>query len=598
MAKTTVVKKEKIVSALSLWRQFDVSRVPETEVVRVQKDEGTGLQYTCLRYNGRATEDGGVRIFAYFARPNGNKPCPAILLLKEANKPLDPELMAYFVQKGYAVLMPDYSGKLTAEDVEALEETEACEGQTFINEPDYTVYPPSLAYANYATAQGMYDLEGIAADQTCWFEWTYAALYSLSYLKTREDIEKIGVVGIRTGGEVAWKVMLSPDVACGVPVNAAGWLSAKGTNRFAESSAINLADERHRYIAAVDSQSYASFVTCPVLMLCATSDYDFDADRAYDTFGRIGGERAKDNAIIYSPDSGSCIGSGGLTNLHIFLEKHLKGRQVFIPTPLNITVSEVGGKLHVEVAGDQEGIISEMGVCYTENAPKVRSIYREWQTVYKQAGNAIKNGKITCDISPFEGAPAAFVYGYAQYLNGFKVVTKIVAKQFSVSAQKKVGSRMLFSGEELDSFSVAHHEDYSIAGIFLETEATPKLVEGYGGICGAYSLGGIKTYKISSPRYVAEEGDILKFDAYVHGNETETLTVGVEVTEEGGETSRYFCHVPVRGGGKWKRILLEAKDFKNDRYGNPLSSFAEGSALSFKPENEDCEYAVTNILWL
>jgi len=395
MAKTTVVKKEKIVSALSLWRQFDVSRAPETEVARVQKDEGTGLQYTCLRYNGRATEDEGVRIFAYFARPNGNKPCPAILLLKEANKPLDPELMAYFVQKGYAVLMPDYSGKLTAEDEQKTEDAEGGEGEALAKELDYTVYPPSLEYANYASAQGMYDLEGIAADQTCWFEWTYAALYSLSYLKTREDIEKIGVVGIRTGGEVAWKVMLSPDVACGVPVNAAGWLSAKGTNRFAESSAINLADERHRYIAAVDSQSYASFVTCPVLMLCATSDYDFDADRAYDTFGRIGGERAKDNAIIYSPDSGSCIGSDGLTNLHIFLEKHLKGRQVFIPTPLNITVTEAGGKLHVEVSGDQEGIISEMGVCYTENAPKVRSIYREWQTVYKQTGNAIKNGKIS-----------------------------------------------------------------------------------------------------------------------------------------------------------------------------------------------------------
>ena len=623
MAKKTVVKKEKIVSALSIWRLFDISRTPETEVVRVEKDVETGLLYQQLRYNGRDTEDGGVRIFAYFARPQGDKPCPAILLLKEANKPLDVALMAHFVQKGYAVLMPDYSGKLAPEEKKGIyadgfdDESEEFGYETDEETPEQeepetnntdaesedagyegTVYPPSLAYANYATAKGLYDLEGIAADQTCWFEWTYSALYSLSYLKSRDDIEKIGVVGIRTGGEVAWKVMLSPDVACGVPVNAAGWLSSRGTNRFAENSAINLADERHRYIAGVDSQSYAPFVTCPVLMLCAMSDYGFDADRAYDTFGRIGGEKAAQNAIIYSPDSGSCIGQNGLQDLQIFLEKHLKGREVFIPDPLNITVVEKDGKLLVEVSGDQEGIISEMGVCYTESAPKVRSIYREWQCVYKQPGNAIKNGKISCEITPFEGAPAAFLYGYAQYLNGFKVVTKIVPKQFNVSSAKKLGSRMLFSGEELDSFSVAEHEDYSVAGIFLETEATPKLILGYGGIQGAYSLGGIKTYKISSPRYVAEEEDILKFDAYVRGTETETLRIGVEVTEENGETSRYFCQVPVKGGGKWKRIMLEARDFKNDRYGKPLESFAQGRALTFGTENEDCEYAITNILWL
>jgi dienelactone hydrolase len=576
MAKDTKTKKEKLVSALSLWREFDPSGALDAEALEARVDEATGLSYTALTYNGRTVEDGTVRIFAYFARPAGEKKCPAILLLKEADKPLDVELMAYFVQKGYAVLMPDYSG---------------------VGMPECTQFPASLSRAGYAQAQGMYDLEGISANQSCWFEWTYVALYSLEYLKSREDIEKIGVVGIRTGGEVAWKVMLSPDVACGVPINAAGWLSARGTARFAEGAAVNQADERHRYIAAVESQSYAPFVKCPVLMLCALSDYSFDYDRAYDTYCRIGGEREDNNsAIVYSPDSGSCIGIGGLTDMDLFLGKHLKNREIFIPSPLNVVVREKDGKLLIEVVGDEEAIVEEMGVCYAESDVAVRSIYREWQCVYKQCGAEIKDGKIACEITPFAGAPAAFVYAYAKYLNGFKIVTKVVAKRFDGVAEETVGSRMLFTGSDFDCFSVARHEDYSIAGIFLEKEAAPKLVKGYGGISGAYSVGGIKTYKISSPRYVAGEGALLKFDAYTRADDA--LTIFIEVAEESGEVEQYSCRVPVKGGGKWKRIILEAKDFKSATYGRPLSAFSKGSALSFHSEIEENEYAITNVLWL
>ena len=577
MAKPTKTKKEKLVSALSLWREYDLSGALDAELLETRTDVATGLVYTALAYNGRTVEDGTVRIFAYFARPAGEKKCPAILLLKEAGKPLDIELMAYFVQKGYAVLMPDYSAVDT--------------------NGDCTVYPPSLKYAKFATAQGLYDVEDIPSNQTCWFEWTYAALYSLKYLKSRADVEKIGVVGVRTGGEVAWKVMLSPDVACGVPINAAGWLSARGLARFAEATAVKSTDERHRYIAAVESQSYAPFVKCPVLMLCALSDYSFDYDRAYDTYGRIGGEREDiESAIVYSPDSGSCIDAGGLVDMELFLEKHLKGREIFIPAPLNITVREQEGKLHIEVVGDQEAIVEEMGVCYSETSVSVRSIYREWQCVYKQTGSSIKNGKIQCEITPFAGAPAGFIYAYAKYLNGFKIMTKVVAKRFGETSMQKTGSRMLFTGSDLDCFSVAQHEDYSIAGIFLEKEAAPKLVEGYGGIRGAYSVGGIKTYKISAPQYVAGEGALLKFDAYTRADDA--LTIFVEVAEESGEVEKYFCRVPVKGGGKWKRIILEAKDFKSVTYGRPLSAFSQGSALSFHSEIAENEYAVTNVLWL
>ena len=224
-----------------------------------------------MSFSGNAAPDGGVRVYARFGRPVGDGKKPCILLLPDAGKAPDIELMDYFIQKGYAVLMPDYSGKMSTDADGVLR----------------TIYPASLEYGNYEKARGLFSVKGLEVDETTWFEWTYVALYSLKYLKSREDVGNIGVVGIRKGGEIAWQVMLSPDVKCGIPINAAGWRSFINIAKFGDNIAHDLSDDRHRYIAAVESQSYAPYVKCPVLMLCALRDAEFDCDRAYDTYSRI-----------------------------------------------------------------------------------------------------------------------------------------------------------------------------------------------------------------------------------------------------------------------------------------------------------------------
>lgn len=576
MAKSSENKKEKIISAISLWRTFDVSEPLETALLEETKDEKR--VDSALFFYGRGAADGRVRVYARFARPATAGKVPAVLLLGETGKPIDEELIDYYLGKGYAVLAPDYSGEYDGADDERR-----------------TVYPPSLSYANYAEAQGMYDLAGRNADETCWYEWTYVALYAVEYLRSREDVSGVGVVGIRSGGEVAWKVMLSPHVNCGVVVNAAGWLSLRGTKKFAENSAVNLKNERHRYIAGVESQSYAPFVKKPVLMLCALEDGGFDADRAYDTFSRIGGDDFNgENAICYSSDSGSCIGADGLTDMDLFMQKHLKGREIYIPDALNISVTEQGGKLTATALGDEEGLVEEMGVFYAEADVETSSVFREWLCVHKT--RAVKGGKTECTVTPFAGAKAVFFYAYARYINGFVTVSKIVAKKFENCNPNATKSRILYGGGDIDCFSVANHEDYSIGGIFLEKEALPKLLKGYGGITGAYSLGGIKTHKISSPRYIPDDGAMLSF--HVYSKRTTKIQASVDIETENAETLRYTCNFAVQGGGKWKHVVLTANDFKIDGFGSPLKGFSLGNALIFDCQDEENEYAVTNIVWL
>ena len=402
------------------------------------------------------------------------------------------------------------------------------------------------------------------------------------------------MVGIRKGGEIAWKVMLSPDIKCGVPINAAGWRSFLNIAKFGDNIAHDLSDDRHRYIAAVEAQSYAPYVKCPVLMLCALRDAEFDCDRAYDTYSRIGSSDG--NALAYSPESGACIGPKGLADMDLFLERNLKGREIFIPDTLNISLKEKEEGLEITVDCDRQGILEEAGVFYAEADVKTRSTFREWRRVYKVDGSSVKDGKAVCTVKPFEGAKAVFAYAYARYINGFCMMSKITSKRLSKPNPNAVKSRMLFSGKEMESFGIAKHEEYSIGDIFLEREAIPKTVRGYGNIRGAYSMGGIRTYKISSPRYIPDENALLEFDVY--SAETQQLEVAIEVADAERAKERYTCIVDVKGGGKWKRIILRAADFKGEISSMPLQNFFDGSALAFDCAGEEKEFAVTNILWL
>ncbi len=565
-----------IVSAVSLWKKYNTqSPLCDSEWGIEEKD---GVRMSHVSFSGATAEDGSVRIYARFGRPSGEGKRPTVLLLGEAGEPINVDLMRYFIDKGYAVLMPDYSGKMESDAEGVLR----------------TIYPPSLSYGNLEQARGLYDMENVQADETTWFQWTYVALFSIEFLKTQPCVGRIGVVGVRTGGEIAWQTMLSPDVQCGVPINAIGWHSFSSIAKFGDNVAHNLSDETHRYIAAVEAQSYAPYVKCPVLVLCALHDTCFDCDRAYDTYSRIG--NADGNALVYSGMSGACIGPNGLNDLDLFLEKNLKGREIYIPDTLNVSLKDTPDGLEITVECDKEGILEETGIFYAEADVTTKCAYRDFHRILKQDGKSVKNGVVKHVVKPFAGAKAAFVYAYAKYINGFRVTSKITAKRFDSPDANAVKSRMLFSGKETNGVGVAYYDEYSIGDIFLERDAVPKKVKGYGGVTGAYSVGGLRTYKISSPMYVPDENALLCFDAYCE--QTETLQITIEAGDVEQAAERYTCEAEIKGGGKWKRVILRANDFKGERSGMPLKNFYDGRALVFSNENENGEFAVANVLWL
>ncbi len=565
-----------IVSAVGLFKKFNTNTPLEAlEWDVVEKD---GVRISSVAYNGHVVEDGCVRIAARFVRPVGEGKKPVVLFLPDTEQEVDEALFAFFTKRGYAVLVPDYRGFADGESIQA----------------HRTIYPGSLDHGNYTNARGLNDLKDLDAEDTTWFEWTYVALFSVEYLKQRQDVGEIGVVGVRGGGDLAWRVMLCSDVKCGVPINAAGWHSFQNIAKFSDDTKRNLSDDRRRYIAACEAQSYAPYVKCPVLMLCSLRDKSFDCDRAYDTYARIGNK--EENGLAYSPFSGDCIGPNGLTDLHLFLEKNLKGRQIYLPDSLNIKMQEKNGGLEICVESDKEGLLEEAGIFYAEADVKTKAVYRDWRCVHKVEGMQVQDGQFSYVIKPYAGAKAVFAFAYAKYINGFRIMSKITAKRLENANEHAVRNRRLFTGNAAESFSVANHSAEAVGGIFLEREIMPSLTVGYADIVGAYAKGGIRTYRISAPEYLPGENDWLQLEGY--SAQTQSLRVVVEVGDIREAEESYVCTVPIKGGGKWKRILLQAADFKSEVTGKPLKSFTVANALVFACAGEEQEFSITNVLWL
>ena len=90
-----------ILSAVSLWNKFNLKNPLGASEWGIE--ERGGVRYSFVTYSGHEASDGSVRIYARFARPIGAGKKPTVLLLPDAGQPMDEELVAYFLEKGYAV---------------------------------------------------------------------------------------------------------------------------------------------------------------------------------------------------------------------------------------------------------------------------------------------------------------------------------------------------------------------------------------------------------------------------------------------------------------------------------------------------------------
>lgn len=555
-----------IITPIQLWNNFDDSLSVTAITLKQTFEDGVKFEHVSLL--GRETEDGRVKIFGVFACDEANPSDETVIVFNDSTAGIDKSLLKLFVKNGYSAFMVDYRGEWDGAE-------------------NFTLYPHDIDYANTARCGRFRDFVDDNAVKTSWYEWVAVGIYARKYVLERTGNDNIGVVGLRDGGEIAWKLAVAKSFKCVVTVCAAGWKAYHGVNKYG-SEEISLNDERYRFIGGIDSQAYAPYVKCPMLILCSTNDKRFDYDRAYDTFSRINHEFIQSSVVSYSLQCDQTIGIKSCTDMFLFLDKNLKQHNIFIPKPVevNVTVDE-NDNLVARAVFDNQGIIEDFGMYMAEDCHD--SSLREWTKCPHKSKISEIEQEFYLNI--YRKTITVFALCYAKYSSGFTVWSKIAVKKISGkfrNMQEKC--RVLYTGKEgVAGFTIADPSSRAIGGMFFtDSLAEPELVEKENSIKGIYSERGLTTYRFNSPRYAPENGNLLKIDVFCDETADMIFTI---VDSESGEIYKFTHNVL---GGVWQSVILESKMFKT-LAGVPLGDFVHNLKFSV---NCEVGFAVNNIMWL
>ena len=553
-----------IITPISLWRDFDAS----LDVLPVSLGEKVenGIKYEYINFSGRDTGMGRVTVYGVLASSVNNPTNSGLLVFFNSNESIDESLLAFYVRHGYTVFGVDYAGR--REGVKR-----------------YTRYPQNVAYANITTCGRHKDFVDDNAFKTSWYEWVAVGIYARKFLIERLNSLNIGVVGIRDGGELVWKLACAAQFTCAVTVAACGWKAYKGCAKFLGKEP-EFDDERYRFLAGIDSQSYAPHIKCPMLMLCTTDDSRFDYDRAYDTFSRINPKYANASIITYSLRSDARVDSYSTQDMFLFLDMYVKERHVFMPKPAEVDIYvDQRNNLIARVKYDHMGIIESSGVYFAEDSFNCAD--RDWTaaTFKKQ----ITEYESDYMLNTYENTGMIFVLCYVTYSNGFTVWSKLAVKKLTGKFRNSRSKCKIMYANQFgyDCFTIANCDKYAVGGIFLDDDYfMPKMVVA-NGLKGIYSEGGLTTNRLICPQYAPSRDSILKFDVCPEKD----LTIDLILKTVSGD--KYSLKIFTLGG-VWQSIIQKAKVFKN-KEGIALSDFTECVSLTI---NGDGKYAVNNLIWL
>ncbi len=236
-------------------KPWDVERILAAGV-EAEWGEPNGL-VTPVRYQTEDYQGRECWVFAYYGRPEGEGPFPAMLLVHGGGGKAFAEWAELWAQRGYVALAMDLAGN-------------GPDGQRLENGG-----PPQDDGAKF----GAFDADGLTD------MWSYQAVAAVlrghALLASRPEVDRkrIGATGISWGGYLTCIVAgIDPQLAVAVPVYGCGYLhdnSAWQENGTFDSMAPEV---RTRWLANFDPSAHLPGVSCPIMFVNGTNDFAYPLD--------------------------------------------------------------------------------------------------------------------------------------------------------------------------------------------------------------------------------------------------------------------------------------------------------------------------------
>ena len=561
-----------ILTPVSLWNGFKIEENITAETVEVIACGDVTI--TCFYITGRTLTDGAVKIYCESAVKNELKLRSALLVVPSVENGIDRELLVKLAEEGYQAISVDYSGE--RED-----------------KTNFTVYPPSRAYADYKNSKGKLYALTEDVDSTCWYEWDCVMKYALSYVCSLKTVISVGALGIGLGSTILWHVCANESrLSAAAFVMDSGWHIYKGFHKFGKEVPEMFSDEKLKILAGIEAQAYSPYVKCHVLSVVPTNNADFDVDRAGDTMARVG--TGIYSAIDYSVNQVECVDKSAFEDVLVFFRTYLndgKKGDKNLPLAPELKCEIAEGKFLVTVKSEDK---EEKTIRLYVAEQTVNPAERAWECAdEKECSDSEAVLSYTSDI--FSENLFYFVktkYKQTGYTVSTGVFCKKNAKSEKSDSQAAAQNRVIFSGRNKLTGTVFAplYKNVSRSLIDFNGDGEISIKKGPMDIDGIYCKNGLITYKINNDKDKPKDDAILLCDVYVKEDRLAafTLVSGEE------EKTEYTAYVSLNGGNVWHNVKIPLSKFKSAE-GRLLKGFESVTALAVKI---DGEYLINNLLWV
>jgi len=351
-----------------LWKGYDPRAEPlETTVVREWQDDGVTLRhvvFTVGTFKGRKS-----RLAAFYAFPANAtaRKLPALLHLHGGGQRAFVHEAKFAAHNGYAGLSINWGAN-------PLNGTRPGDPNTDWGAVDPTQAGHVSHYASLAPDEKTLDAVESPRNNN-WFLLVLAARRALTFLERQPEVDptRLGIYGHSMGGKLTTDLAgIDPRVKAAAP-SCGGAGSAPDALLAIPGSGLR-GSRGPLHLATIDDRAYIPRITCPILMLSPTNDFNCPLDCLFANWAHIGSRHVR---FTVSPHLNHRHLEAHDACRILWFEQWLKGRFEFPATPkLAITLDAPDGVPRAIVTPDPSKPIERVDIYYSV-APHV--LTRFWR---------------------------------------------------------------------------------------------------------------------------------------------------------------------------------------------------------------------------
>jgi len=545
------------------WGAFDPQAEPlETEVIREEIEEGIVLRY--VRYVVGTFEGKKPRVAAFYAFPEGGEDLPGIVQIHGGGQFARKALVRYYAGLGYAAIAVNW-GEKTIDQKDDPNTKWLGIPAGFLEPTHHNEVDPDKGTLH----------EKPHPWNSSWLLYSAAARRAITFLEEQPECDgsRIGVQGHSMGGRLTVLTAIDPRVKAASPsVGGSGYLYEDLRGVPGSARRMPEGPARDLYLKTIDCKEYWPLITCPVMFLGATNDFNSPMELVFRGFRNLPNpERSR---ASFTPHMNHRFTADNFAARVRWFDTHLKGEFVFPKTPdFGMTLNTDDGIPHVSVEPDQSVPypIKKVSIFYGyERDPRVR---------FWHSAEVVQSGRNFIGKCP--------VLALDEPIFAFANVTYDTGEILPMPAGYEDTSLLTVTSE----YSFAYPLYPNSAGVKPVTERT-RLIDDFSHGMRDWSLvsannrhhWNFETYKVGDALHFGPRGASLLLELET-GEADNTLAI-ILTTDQwrsytGRKTKRYVAFVPVpkKGGNS---ISLKLGDFSTED-GEVLESYDFVTSLALTP---------------